>query len=106
MLPNEPELGTLWAQDEARYHPILRLGVGLFKPKPHVHFDVHRRRGGEMLPRLLALVGKAVQLAEAEVAVGDEGADLQLLGERKRVAVVAGSRRTVKSPRRRRAHAS
>src|SRR5262245_56839207 len=37
---------------------------------------VHRRRGGEMLLRLLALAGAPVELPEAEVAVGDEGAHL------------------------------
>jgi hypothetical protein len=35
---------------------------------------VHRRRGGEVLMRLLALARAPVELAEAEVAVGDEGA--------------------------------
>ena len=35
---------------------------------------VHRRRGGKVLLGLLALVRAVVELAEAEVAVGDEGA--------------------------------
>ena len=34
----------------------------------------HRRRGGEMLLGLLAHVRAAVELAEAEMAVGDEEA--------------------------------
>jgi hypothetical protein len=36
---------------------------------------------GEMLPGLLALVRAAVDLAEAEVAVGDEGAHPETHGE-------------------------
>ena len=67
--------------------PHLRLG--LLQPEPHVHLAVHRRRGGEVLLRLLALARAPVELAEAEVAVGDEGAHPELLGERERVTVVA-----------------
>ena len=37
---------------------------------------------------LLALAGAPVELAEAEVAVGDEGAHAARLGERQRLAVV------------------
>ena len=44
-----------------------------------------------MLLRLLALARAPVELAEAEVAVGDEGAHPELLGERERVTVVAVS---------------
>ena len=40
---------------------------------------------------LLALAGAPVELAEAEVAVGDEGAHPELLGERERVTVVAAA---------------
>ncbi len=42
-----------------------------------------------MLPRLLALARAQVELAEAEVAVGDEGAHAARLGERQRLAVVS-----------------
>ena len=41
-----------------------------------------------MLLSLLALVRAVVQLAEAEVAVGDEGAHATRLGERQRLAVM------------------
>ena len=41
-----------------------------------------------MLLRLLALAGAPVELAEAEVAVGDEGPHAARLGERQRLAVV------------------
>jgi len=41
-----------------------------------------------VLLRLLALTHAAVELAEAEVAVGDEGAHAELAGERQRVAIV------------------
>jgi hypothetical protein len=44
-----------------------------------------------MLPCLLALSRAPGELAEAEVAVGDERAHAARLGERQRLAVVAGS---------------
>src|SRR5712691_6385597 len=63
----------------------------LFQPVLHVHLAVHRRRGREVLLRLLLLARAPVELAEAEVAVGDEGAHAELLGERERVTIVAVS---------------
>jgi len=42
----------------------------------------HRHRGREVLLRLLPLARAPVALAEAEVAVGDEGAHAARLGER------------------------
>src|SRR5262249_47438673 len=60
----------------------------LLHPVRHPHLSIHRRRGGEMLLRLLALARAPVELAEAEVAVGDEGAHAELDGERYRLAVV------------------
>src|SRR5262249_34943533 len=50
---------------------------------------VHHRRGGEMLLRLLAVARAPVELAEAEVAVGDEQAHAELAGELQRLAVGA-----------------
>src|SRR5262249_15827909 len=58
-------------------HPRLRLLL----PVRHPHLAVHRRRGGEMRLRLLALARAPVELAEAEVAVGDEGAHAARLGK-------------------------
>src|SRR5262245_11148513 len=52
--------------------PDLRLRP--LQPVRHPHLAVHRRRGGEVLLRLLALARASAELAEAEVAVGDEGA--------------------------------
>ena len=60
----------------------------LLQPEPHVHLAVHRRRGGEVLLRLLALARAPVELAEAEVAVGDERAHAARLGESQCLAVV------------------
>src|SRR2546422_8502765 len=70
-------------------HQRPHLRLGLLQPEPHVHLAVHRRRGGQMLLRLLALAGAPEELGEAEVAVGDEGAHAELAGERQRLAVVA-----------------
>src|SRR5262249_39981008 len=67
----------------------------LLKPVRHAHLAVHRRRGGEMLVRLLTLARAPVELAEAEVAVGDEGAHAEVAGERQRLAVVPLSRLSV-----------
>jgi hypothetical protein len=62
--------------------------LDLLQPVRHAHLAVHRRRGGEVLPGLLALVRAVVELAEAEVAVGDEGAHAELVGEGQRFAGV------------------
>src|SRR5215472_3379075 len=59
------------------------------QPVRHSHLAVHRRRYSEMLLRLLALARALVDLAEAEVAVGDEGAHAEFAGERERLAVGA-----------------
>ena len=47
-----------------------------------VHLAVHRRSDGEVLLRLLALTRAPVELAEPEVAVGDERTHAELVGER------------------------
>src|SRR5215470_16020835 len=60
---------------------LSRLRLRLLQPVRHPHLAVHRRRGGEVLLRLLALARAPVELAEAEVAVGDEGAHGAGLGE-------------------------
>src|SRR6266849_8902295 len=65
-----------------------RRQLRLLQPEPHVHFAVHRRRGGEVLSGLLALARAPVELAEAEVTMGDERAHAARLGERQRLAVV------------------
>jgi hypothetical protein len=44
------------------------------QPEPPVHLAVHRDRSGQVLMGLLALACAPVELAEAEVAVGDERA--------------------------------
>ena len=67
--------------------PHVRLG--LLEPERHVHLAVHHHGLGEMLTRLLPLGGAQIESAEAEMAVGDEGAHLQFLGQGKRVAVLA-----------------
>src|SRR5262249_3596283 len=56
----------------------MRRRLCLLQPVRHPHLAVHRRRGGEMLLRLLTLARAPVELAEAEVAVGDEGAHASL----------------------------
>src|SRR5260370_21541236 len=66
-------------------HPRL----SLLQPKRHVHVEVHRRRGGEMLGGPLARARALVELAEAQVAMSDKGAHPEPFGQRERVAVVA-----------------
>src|SRR5215467_12138142 len=65
-----------------------QLSIRLLQPEPNVHLAVHRRRGGEVFARLLALARARAQLPEAEVAVGDERAHATQLGEGQRLAVV------------------
>ena len=43
----------------------------LLQPEAHVLLPVHRRRGAEVLARLLALAGAPGELGETEVAVGN-----------------------------------
>src|SRR6266566_526280 len=73
------------------WKPLMRTAsvrLRLLQPEPHVYLAVHRRRGGEVLLRLLSLACAPVELAEAEVAVGDERAHAELLGEGQRLAIV------------------
>src|SRR5216684_3446929 len=70
-----------------RQRPHLRLR--LLHPVRHPHLAIHRRRHGEMLLRLLALVRTPVELSEAEVAVGDERAHAAGLGEGEGLAVAS-----------------
>jgi hypothetical protein len=68
---------------------VSQLSLRLLEVKPHVHLAVHRRSEGEVLARLLVLSGTPVELAEAEVTVGDERAHAELAGADQRLAVVA-----------------
>src|SRR5262245_37985947 len=67
----------------------LRQLAHLLQPEPHVHLAVHRRRGREVLARLVALARAPVELAEAGVTVSDEGPHAAGSGEGQRLAVVA-----------------
>ena len=52
---------------------------------------VHRRRGGEVLLSFLPIAHAAAELAEAEVAMGDERTHAARLGQGQRITVVTGS---------------
>src|SRR5258705_6108094 len=80
--------GTGRGAVSSRQRPHFRLR--LLQPVRHVHLAVHRRRSGEMLARVIPLVCSPVELAEAEVAVGDERPHADLIGERDGVTVVTG----------------
>src|SRR5262245_32213396 len=67
---------------------LSHLRLRRLQPICHPHLAVHRRRGGEMLLRLLALARAPGELAEAEVTVGDQRAHAELVGERQRLAVI------------------
>jgi DNA-binding NtrC family response regulator len=75
--------------DAPRVDPADLALPGSPEPEAHVHLAVHRCGGAEVLMGLLLLAGAPVELAEAEVAVGDEGAHAARLGERERLAVVS-----------------
>src|SRR5262249_29799996 len=81
--PPAPRRGRQWASRSCAHLRLRPLQV-----EPHVHVAVHRGCGSEMLLRLLALARAPIELAEAEVAVGDEGAHAAWLGEGQRLAVV------------------
>src|SRR5215467_3948961 len=61
----------------------------LLQPVRHPHPAVQRRRDGEMILRLLTVARAPIELAEAEMAMGGEGAHAELAGERQRLAVGA-----------------
>src|SRR5262245_38172010 len=63
------------------------LDVGLLQPVRHLHLAVHPYRRSEMLLRQLALARAPVELAEAEVAVGDEGTHAEVAGQIERLAI-------------------
>src|SRR5262245_29236324 len=63
------------------------LDVGLLQPVRHLHLAVHPYRRSEMLLRQLALARAPIELAEAEVAVGDEGTHAEVAGQIERIAI-------------------
>src|SRR5436190_18611983 len=84
-------IGSPVSSPQGRLLRLTHLRLGLLQPELHAHVAVHRRRRRDVLLGLLALAGAPKELAETEVAVGDEGAHPELLGERERVTVVAVS---------------
>jgi hypothetical protein len=70
----------------ARY-PLHRLRLG--EVEAHFHLSVHRSRGPQMLLGLRAVPSSSIELAEAEVAVGDEGAHAE--AGRPRQCLLVGS---------------
>jgi hypothetical protein len=63
--------------------------LSLGEPEAHVHVAVHRGRGGVMVFCILGFAGAAMDLAETEMAVGDQRAHAVALRQCQRVAVVA-----------------
>src|SRR5215468_1219992 len=60
----------------------------LLQPKAHVHLAEHRRSGSEVLLRLLVHTRAPVELAEAQVAVGEEWPHAEFVGERHGLTIV------------------
>jgi hypothetical protein len=58
--------------DSSALSKLPDLCLRLLQPEPHVHLAVHRRREGEVLAGLFLIARAPGELAEAEVAVGDE----------------------------------
>jgi hypothetical protein len=54
------------------------LSLCLLQPEPHLHLPIHSRGRGQVLVGLRTIAGAAVELAEAEMAVGDEGAHAEV----------------------------
>ena len=67
---------------------LVHLRLRLLLPVRHAHVAVHSRRGDEVLLRLLPFASASGELAEAEVAAGDEGPHAARFGERQSLAVV------------------
>src|SRR5262249_45521519 len=60
----------------------------LLQPEVHAHLPIHYGRRRQMLPRPFQVARPACQRSKAEVAVGDDRAHAQLVGECQRFAVV------------------
>jgi transposase InsO family protein len=60
---------------------LCHLCLCLLQPVRHAHVAVHRRCDGQVFVGLLVLAGTPVELAEAVVAAGDEGAHAARFGE-------------------------
>ena len=54
---------------------------GLLQPVGHTHFAVHFRRGGEVLLGLRGIPSAAIELAESNVAMGNDWAHAAGLSE-------------------------
>src|SRR5580698_6771449 len=73
--------------------------LSLREPETHVHVAVHRGCGGVMVLCIAGFAGAAMDLAETEVAVGDQRAHAVALRQRQRVAKVAGAALVVETLR-------
>src|SRR5207245_591872 len=70
---------------------LSKLRLCLVRPESHIHRAVHRQREPQVLFRPLPLADATVELAEAQMAVGDERAHSELLRQRKAVGVLLSS---------------
>src|SRR5215813_11341715 len=90
---NSDAFVTALALEERRFGsgfiPAPSFALCPLQPVRHPHLAVQRRHGGELLLRLLAFAGALVEFAEAEVAVGDEGAHAASFGKGQRLAIVS-----------------
>ena len=96
--PVAPQRRAAWRGDRGPAQRSPRLAswvtsgtrrLRLLQPEPHVHLAIHSSRSRQVLGRLRSVAGAPVELAQAEMAVGDEGAHVKLVGERERVTIVA-----------------
>src|SRR5713101_5080606 len=59
----------------------VQLRLCLFQPVAHVHLAVHRRSSHKVLSGFMTLARPSVELAEAEVTVGEERAHAKLVAK-------------------------
>jgi hypothetical protein len=67
----------------------LQRRLNLLQPEGHVHLAVHGRRGGQVTLRRWRVAAPTVELAEAKTAVGDQRAQVEALGRREGLTIVA-----------------
>ena len=82
-----------WPQVHIPNPPSLLCGLShlrlrLLQPEAHVHPAIQGRCDGEVLLSLLVLAGAPIEPAKAEVAVGDERAHAQFVGQGQGRAIV------------------
>src|SRR5712692_8290558 len=87
--PSGPPGGGGWREAQRLSGQLSDLGLRPIQPEAHVHLAVHRCRRRQMLSGLPMPVGLQEELAQVEVAMGDERTHAEVAGQGQGLAIVA-----------------